>query len=366
MLAEGLFHALPVRRRWAAASGKDEEVVFVRQRIVRLALLQPRVEFRCSLLACSRAPEHLELPAVLGIAQRVSQILGGHCMTALRDVSHEARGCSLDGVISMPDDPQASDRFMFLFVNGRCVDNTPLHAFMGQVYTRYVELLACGGMVACSWRGPLSMAAVARGQSWPMFVLNLSCSPDCYDIGYSPDRTVVEFHDWQVPIGVARGLLRQLFAGDAVAAAALSSSTTVQEMQGSMPTAVEIALKRAMSEQEAQATTEGHSRAPGVSNEDQELVGSQGQASASPSAEQTEELDAWSEDLGTATPVSSASGSSPAYSRSDEICGHYPGSGRGAFASRSRSPRASLLETSVRRSTSLLQRRLEGLQSCCR
>eukprot|EP00928_Gymnodinium_smaydae_P089325 TRINITY_DN7330_c0_g1_i4.p1 TRINITY_DN7330_c0_g1~~TRINITY_DN7330_c0_g1_i4.p1 ORF type:complete len:190 (-),score=20.20 TRINITY_DN7330_c0_g1_i4:255-824(-) len=41
-------------------------------------------------------------------------------------------------------------------------------------------------------------------------ILDLRCSSESYDIGYEPDRTTVQFHDWRMPLRCVRSALRRV------------------------------------------------------------------------------------------------------------------------------------------------------------
>lgn len=221
VLIEGLLDALPVRRRSLFAD-VGREVAAARRRIERIALLHPKVRFKYQPIggaAHSLFREQIELPLADDIVERLEQVMGIKLRGRVHQVGdpglaaeqcEEFRGmpaaCGVNGIISLPHDPQASDRFMFLFINGRLVEHTPVHEFVSGLYLRCAQDAA--GVNA---DGPVSMAAAATGRAWPMFVMNIRCAPDAYDIGYSPDRTHVEFRDWRAPLVCVRSALHQLF-----------------------------------------------------------------------------------------------------------------------------------------------------------
>lgn len=206
VLAERLFASLPVRRLSVQPAA---EMAAARLRLERIALMHPKVHFSLWM-----SKEHLVLPPVLGSTgvSRLGQILGQHFDDVLHRVSHREGAYSLEGSMSLPHrGAQASDRLMFLFVNRRFVEKTPVHSEVTRLHAQCVEIF--NGRRVDVGRGPVSMAAAAAGRVWPAFLLNLSCPARDYDIGYSPDRTRVEFGSWRTVLRCVRGAMRRLFTG---------------------------------------------------------------------------------------------------------------------------------------------------------
>eukprot|EP00927_Polykrikos_kofoidii_P079075 TRINITY_DN75862_c0_g1_i1.p1 TRINITY_DN75862_c0_g1~~TRINITY_DN75862_c0_g1_i1.p1 ORF type:complete len:678 (-),score=88.34 TRINITY_DN75862_c0_g1_i1:54-2087(-) len=248
--AKNLLGTLPVRRRAAADAGNQGSAA--RRCIERLSLMHPHVMFHFEELgtgagaaASSSSTEALALPLQLwpakSLAERITQVLGIGCLKSLTELSSFSSGAvrassretrftrgrregsvrlchaplvhatySVEGVVTLPgEESHPSSRFVFVFVNGRFVENTPIHGLVGRLYSRCADLLA-GRPITGGMKGPLSIAAAAAGDSWPTLVLNVRCRPDSYDIGCCPDRTVVEFRDWREPLACVANALQNV------------------------------------------------------------------------------------------------------------------------------------------------------------
>eukprot|EP00434_Breviolum_minutum_P032569 symbB.v1.2.028804.t1/scaffold3088.1/size63905/4 len=137
---------------------------------------------------------------------RVHHVLGLGCARALCRVKCPVgAACGLEGVISKLKDGHASDQFMFLFINGRFVEQTPIHRQIANFYATSSLSDPSQG------RGPMSIATAAAGNLRPLFVLNLVCPTDWYDLNFLPDRSVVQFKDWKLPIRFILDCLRSIW-----------------------------------------------------------------------------------------------------------------------------------------------------------
>jgi DNA mismatch repair ATPase MutL len=66
-------------------------------------------------------------------------------------------------------------------INGRFVNQTPLHELLNKLHRQCVE-----------------PSSTRREKSYPFYVLQLQCPPTWYDVSYDPDKTICEFKDWHV------------------------------------------------------------------------------------------------------------------------------------------------------------------------
>eukprot|EP00929_Paragymnodinium_shiwhaense_P034301 TRINITY_DN18688_c0_g1_i1.p1 TRINITY_DN18688_c0_g1~~TRINITY_DN18688_c0_g1_i1.p1 ORF type:complete len:573 (+),score=27.41 TRINITY_DN18688_c0_g1_i1:203-1720(+) len=222
IVVEGLLHRLPVRRRLA---GGDADVLAIRKCVDRVALMHPQVRFCVELQGVGDAAAgslgtalSSVISPVCGVRERLQQVMGGLHVASLTEFSNsigDEKGSDIvaRGLTTLPgQDSQSSARFVFVFVNGRYVDRTPVNKLIETVYS------SCGdvaeGRPTTSFSGPTAVAAVAAGVSWPIMVLQIQCRPQAYDIGYSPDRTIVEFKDWRQVVGCVRAALEDAITAE--------------------------------------------------------------------------------------------------------------------------------------------------------
>jgi len=164
----------------------------------------------------------LNLPPVPTAAARMAQVLGDELNARLHELSSDGRAgaaFALEGAVSLPEDPQPSDRFMFVFVNGRAVEHSPIHELILNLYERCSEVLT-----GKTFAGPTSIRDVAAGQCWPACVLNVRCSSEHYDMGFGPGLSAVEFRDWPKALRSIQSSLWHFLAERSAAAASLEPS----------------------------------------------------------------------------------------------------------------------------------------------
>ncbi|CAK9064961.1 unnamed protein product [Durusdinium trenchii] len=176
----------------------------LRRRLDRMALLRPQLALR--LRTGPREVEIIDLKQE-DVMSRMQRVLGLSCARALCRVqlSSSRSACSLEGVISRLKDGHASDQFMFLYINGRFVEETPIHTSIANFYATSSFSKVQSG------RGPQSIAAAAAGNLRPLFVLNLMCPVEWYDLNFLPDRSVAQFRDWKQPIYFILNCLRRVW-----------------------------------------------------------------------------------------------------------------------------------------------------------
>eukprot|EP00435_Cladocopium_sp_Y103_P075674 s94_g62.t1 len=198
-LEPGVGTTVRIEGSWASV-----QAAMLRRRLERLALLRPRLAI--DLRTGPREVEILKLKQE-DSTSRVQHVLGLGCARALCRVKCYSRhfACGLEGVISKLKDGHASDRFMFLYINGRFVEGTPIHRQIANFYATSSLSNASQG------RGPMSIANAAAGNLRPLFVLNLVCPTDWYDLSFLPDRSVAQFRNWKQPIGFILDCLRSVW-----------------------------------------------------------------------------------------------------------------------------------------------------------
>lgn len=173
-----LFSNLPVRRKHLDPVLELERI---RQRVEAVSLVKPSVSFslrndvaRCVLL---------QLPKTKDPCSRFCQIFGLSRSQSLREVQHTHCNFTMGGLISC--EGHYNKAMQFLYVNHRLVLRTKLHKLIDFIIRR--ESAICRG------RGgrPRSTADLHG-----IFVVNIRCHASEYDICFQPDKTLIEFQDW--------------------------------------------------------------------------------------------------------------------------------------------------------------------------
>ncbi|CAE7747725.1 mutL, partial [Symbiodinium sp. KB8] len=180
---------------------REVEVSSLRHRLERQVLIRPRVSLQLRFLG--QEAHCLDLVAEQAAA-RLEHVLGCGCTRGLHRVQWSSDACALEGVVSRLEDAQSTDSFMYLYVNGRYVEPTPIHESI-------VRLFAAASLHAQegTGQGPDSVSAVAAGGVWPLFVLNFQCPEDWFDVALA--GSVIQFSNWRQPIRFIQMCLRKVW-----------------------------------------------------------------------------------------------------------------------------------------------------------
>ncbi|XP_077179366.1 DNA mismatch repair protein Mlh3 isoform X2 [Paroedura picta] len=182
-----LFHQLPVRRKCMDSLLEFERV---RHKVEALSLMHPSVSFSLrNSASCSMA---LQLPKTKDVCSRFSQIYGLGKSQKLREVYNNSGGFEISGYIS--SEGHYNKNIQFLYVNHRLVLKTRLH--------KLIDFLIRKQSVICKTKSGPVTSSPARHRSGPelygIFVMNIKCPHDEYDVCLEPAKTLIEFRSWDV------------------------------------------------------------------------------------------------------------------------------------------------------------------------
>ncbi|XP_066463764.1 DNA mismatch repair protein Mlh3-like isoform X1 [Eleutherodactylus coqui] len=184
-----LFSNLPVRRK---CLDPVLELERIRQRVEAISLVKPSISFSlrndavCSVL--------LQLPKTKDSCSRFCQIYGLSRSQSLREVWHIHSGYTMHGLISC--EGHYNRTMQFLYVNNRLVLKTKLHKLIDFIVRRESSI--------CRLRSSCTRSAA---NYYGIFVVNIQCPMSEYDICFQPDKTLIEFQDWdKVMLCVEQGL----------------------------------------------------------------------------------------------------------------------------------------------------------------
>ncbi|KAM5129705.1 DNA mismatch repair protein Mlh3 [Mantella aurantiaca] len=174
-----LFHNLPVRR------GRVDPVLElerIRQRVEAASLMKPAVSF--SLKNDALRSVVLQLPKTRDARSRFRQIYGPARSQRLREVRQAQGRLAVGGFISC--EGHYSKTMQFLYVNGRLVLRTRVHKLIDLLLRK--ESVICRAKAAGYHRTGAELHAI--------FVLDIRCPYEEYDVCFEPDKTLIEFQDW--------------------------------------------------------------------------------------------------------------------------------------------------------------------------
>nr|XP_056708167.1 DNA mismatch repair protein Mlh3 [Euleptes europaea] len=180
-----LFHQLPVRRKCMDSIMEFERV---RHKVEALSLMHPSVSF--SLRNDTSCSMTLQLPKTKDVCSRFSQIYGLGKSQKLRGIYHKSGGFEISGYISI--EGHYNKNIQFLYVNHRLVLKTRLH--------KLIDFLLRKQSVICKTKSGSVTSSPVRHRSGPelygVFVMNVKCQRDEYDVCLEPAKTLIEFRSW--------------------------------------------------------------------------------------------------------------------------------------------------------------------------
>ncbi|KAL8168536.1 UNVERIFIED_CONTAM: hypothetical protein K2H54_000804 [Gekko kuhli] len=180
-----LFYQLPVRRKCMDSLLEFERV---RHKVEALSLMHPSVSFSLrNYASCYMA---LQLPKTKDVCSRFSQIYGLGKSQKLRGIYHKSGGFEISGYIS--SEGHYNKNIQLLYVNDRLVLKTRLH--------KLIDFLLRKQSVICKTKGGPVTSSPAHHRSGPelygVFVMNIKCPHDEYDVCLEPAKTLIEFRSW--------------------------------------------------------------------------------------------------------------------------------------------------------------------------
>ncbi|XP_032998518.1 DNA mismatch repair protein Mlh3 isoform X2 [Lacerta agilis] len=183
--AYNLFHQLPVRRKCMDSRLEFERV---RHKVEALALIHPSISF--SLRNDASCSMVLQLPKTKDTRSRFSQIYDLGRSQKLREINYKSAVFEISGFIS--SEGHYNKNIQFLYVNNRLVLKTRLH--------KLIDFLLRKQSIICKTKSGSSTSSPARQRSGPelygVFIINVKCPYDAYDVCLEPAKTLIEFHNW--------------------------------------------------------------------------------------------------------------------------------------------------------------------------
>ncbi|XP_069592385.1 acylphosphatase-1 isoform X1 [Ranitomeya imitator] len=172
-----LFSSLPVRRRCLDPALELERI---RHRVESVSLLRQCVSF--SLRNDAFHSVVLQLPKTKDLCSRFCQIYGLSRSRGLREVHHTDGTFTMQGFISR--EGHYNRTMQFLYVNQRLVLKTGLHKLMDSIIRKESSICRASSR-------PRSTTDL-----YGIFIVNILCPVSSYDISFQPDKTLIQFQDW--------------------------------------------------------------------------------------------------------------------------------------------------------------------------
>ena len=186
-----LFRTLPVRRKVISEVLEFERI---RQRVAAIALIHPEISF--SLRNDASQVKCLQTHKSQSLRSTFTQLYGNLKSKGLREVCHEMRQFKITGFISV--DTQHNKSLQFIYINSRLVLKTKIHRLVGNILNKSSVVKKLAFSTENESLGKTNMDSPDKqSDRYGIFVLNITCPLDEYDITLEPAKTLVEFQDWE-------------------------------------------------------------------------------------------------------------------------------------------------------------------------
>jgi DNA mismatch repair protein MutL len=188
-----LFAATPARLRFLRSDRTEAQAIA--ETVRRLALAAPQVAFTLrDVTEGERVVFRVEREGgdlFDAFGRRAAAVIGAEFVESAMRIAAEREGLRLCGLAALPTYSRAANAALFLFVNGRPVQD---RLMLGAVRAAYGDLLPQG--------------------RWPAVALRLDCDPREVDVNVHPAKAEVRFRDPGLPRGLILGALRHALAGE--------------------------------------------------------------------------------------------------------------------------------------------------------
>ncbi|XP_024025767.1 DNA mismatch repair protein MLH3 isoform X2 [Morus notabilis] len=204
VVVRDLFYNQPVRRKYIQSSPK-KVLQSVKKCVLRIALVHSKLSFKVvdleseDVLLCTHPSSPMSL---------MTSCFGIEVSTSLHELNISAGKIKLSGYISGPCDNLTIKAFQYVYINSRFVCKGPIHKLVNRLAASFE---CCDQMKAVSG---IQNRKRSRPQSYPVFVLKISCPRCFYDLTLEPSKTYVEFKDWVPVLTLLDEAIQQLWKGN--------------------------------------------------------------------------------------------------------------------------------------------------------
>ncbi len=177
-----LFGSVPVRRKFLKS--KQTELSHISETLIRLALARPGIDLK--LTHNDRLLYHR--PADMDLAGAIDLFFGNEVAKGLLPIEGEGEGLSISGFVCHPDVHRPTQRYQYLYVNGRFIRDRSL-----------------GHAVQEAYRG-----LILSGR-YPVSFLFLTVPPEQVDVNVHPTKIEVRFEEPRRLFSLILSTLRERF-----------------------------------------------------------------------------------------------------------------------------------------------------------
>ncbi|XP_064110588.1 uncharacterized protein LOC135218299 isoform X2 [Macrobrachium nipponense] len=185
---QDFMYNMPVRRKLIKEAIDIENI---RIRLECFALMHCHVSF--SLRNDSSNDKVFQASKSNGLISTFIQLFGSERAQGLAEVSHSVDHFSVSGYVSTQ--PHVTRSLQFVYVNKRVVMKTKIHKFLNELLSRS-SIISNRLHPTTPAPGKTPSSPFKGLRLYGIFVINIECPLSEYDICLEPQKTAVEFKDW--------------------------------------------------------------------------------------------------------------------------------------------------------------------------
>ncbi|XP_064599786.1 uncharacterized protein LOC135466298 isoform X2 [Liolophura sinensis] len=201
----GLFNKRPVRKRM---TNQILELELIKQRLEAIALMNPGVSM--SLRNDETGNKILQTNKCNSTLGIFKQLYGAVKAANLSEVNCSKDKFRVSGYIS--SEGHFNKNLQFVYINTRLVLKTEIHKFLNKTLKKFYssrkkDVIATTPVT--SETSLLSSSPTKHSDKHGIFVVNISCRFNEYDITFDPAKTLVEFKDWETVLSTVREFVEE-------------------------------------------------------------------------------------------------------------------------------------------------------------
>ncbi|XP_041468883.1 uncharacterized protein LOC121418804 [Lytechinus variegatus] len=195
--ARNVFYNLPVRRKMLSSPLVYEQIC---KQLQAISLIHPQISL--TLRNDSTGVKSIQTHNSSSVVQTFGCLFGKDVAGGLKEVNNIHTVFNISGFIGSTSHRNKS--LQFVYVNGRLILKTKIHKLVNELLSNSLVTKSKGKNQNMSQgysmnAGPATCQPSPGGNqmAYGIFVLNITCCRNEYDITFDPAKTLVEFRDWE-------------------------------------------------------------------------------------------------------------------------------------------------------------------------
>ncbi|KAJ0967778.1 hypothetical protein J5N97_024695 [Dioscorea zingiberensis] len=194
VIVRDLFYNQPVRRKYIQSSPK-KVLHSVKKCVLRSALVNPEILFK--VVDIESEVELLRTLPSSSPLHLVSNVFGDEVSSSLQEINSSDKEIKISGYISGPTDAFSTKALQYVYINSRFVCKGPIHNLLNSLAA---SLQSFTENKSHNGKRP-------RTQTYPAYILNISCPISLYDLTFEPSKTILEFKDWAIVLAFLKQVI---------------------------------------------------------------------------------------------------------------------------------------------------------------